>query len=113
MKVRNFNPKTEKWKYYQNFTTDQVFEKVYCCIIGTTIWYNGRDGFFYTHIKNQKVDDDNTIVRTGVATQARTLEFVTDNMRTGFNMKGIPVCHSKNYFSQYRYPLKAAAIVPK
>lgn len=105
----------EKWKYYHIFTADQVFRNVYCCLIDGTLWFNGRDGYFYTHIKPTKIDSKNLVTRsnTNIETRCRSLEFVADNMRTGFDMNGQPICHRKNYFGRHRNPLRAATIVTK
>lgn len=111
MKRRNLNAKKEKWKYYHNFTSTQVFEKVYCCTIDRTIWYNGKDGFFYNYMIIKPKSTKNN--KEEILVSYRTLEFVTNNMRTGYNMNGDPVCHRKNYYGNRRQPLRGARIIPK
>lgn len=109
MKRRNLNAKKEKWKYYHIFTSTQVFEKVFCCTIDRTIWYNGKDGYFYNYMR---IKSKNNTSKEEVIVSYRTLEFVTNNMRTGYNMNGDPVCHRKNYYGS-RQPLRGARIIPK
>lgn len=115
MKLRNLNPRKEKWKYFHIFTSSQVFEKVYCCVIDRTIWFNGKDGYFYSYVKNKKFDDKYIVSESQneISATCRTLKFVTDNMRTGYNMTGMPICHRKNYFGRHRNPLRGATIVNK
>lgn len=112
MQIRNLNSKREKWKYFHIFTANQVFNKVFCCVIDRTLWFNGKDGYFYSYIKT----NDNYSapkIENVVMASCRTLEFVTNNMRTGYNMAGMPICHRKNCYGRHKNPLRGVTIVKK
>lgn len=111
--VRKINHKKEQWYYYHNFTPAQVLNTVHVAEIDHMLWFNTMDGRFIHIIEPIKLNDKDEAIRQAPQVLTRTLQFVYDNMTTGYDTSGNPVCHRKSYIGRHRSPLKGARIVPK
>lgn len=108
--VRHINHKKERWRYYHVFTLSQVLHRVHAAEVDRTLWFNLSDGNFIHII--EPIDDGVPMLKSPTVI-TRSASYIFDNMQTGYDVNGNPICHRKRRNGKAHAPLLGAKIVKK
>ncbi len=109
--VRHINHNKERWRYYHVFSPGQVLRRVHVAEIDKTLWFNLSDGNFIHIIEPPATDNAPMLMPPIVVT--RSVQYVYDNMQTGYDVNGNPICHRRRRKKGKPSPLMGAKIVKK